>query len=134
MKACTKCDQLLPAESFSRSKRGLRSWCKKCCNADNRARYEDPVQREKRRAREYRRLYGISSEQYAEMLAAQGGLCAICGEVDASAYAKLCVDHDHATGVVRGLLCRLCNNAIGYFKDDTGRLSAAINYLGGSPE
>lgn len=53
-----------------------------------------------------RRVYNITVEDYKAMLVEQGGGCAVCGTVPDE---RLCVDHDHATGQVRGLLCRNCN-------------------------
>ena len=70
--------------------------------------------------------YGITPEEYDALLERQGGLCAICRERPPE---KLCVDHCHITDLVRGLLCRLCNFGLGHFKDDLGRLRAAIAYL-----
>lgn len=58
------------------------------------------------------------------LMEAQGGTCAICPRTD-----DLCVDHDHATGVVRGLLCRSCNSGLGQFRDDPVLLAKAIDYL-----
>lgn len=79
------------------------------------------------------RQYGITPEDFDAMLAAQNGRCAICGEPPdpdgKGAYSRLHIDHDHQTGVVRGLLCGRCNQGLGYFKDDPARLSAAIDYL-----
>jgi hypothetical protein len=82
-----------------------------------------------------RKTYGISSEQYQEMLVAQNFGCAICGTSE-SAVRKasgkqhaLCVDHCHATGKVRGLLCVNCNIALGKFKDNTQTMQRAIDYL-----
>lgn len=59
-----------------------------------------------------RKKYGITVEDYAELLAAQGGVCAIC-EQEPSDGMQLHVDHCHATGVVRGLLCFQCNWYLG---------------------
>jgi len=72
--------------------------------------------------------YGITLVEYREMAALQNGLCAICGEVCKSGRV-LAVDHDHVTGVNRGLLCIRCNNGLGNFRDDLDLLTAAINYL-----
>jgi len=62
-------------------------------------------------------LYKISLEEYTRLLKQQNGVCAICKlpQVDKRKY--LCVDHDHKTGKVRGLLCNLCNVGLGAFKD-----------------
>lgn len=53
---------------------------------------------------------GITDADYAAMLAAQGGHCAICPSTPKTR--RLHVDHDHATGAVRGLLCHRCNRAL----------------------
>jgi hypothetical protein len=71
--------------------------------------------------------YGLSAEDYRQMLERQGGLCAICLQAP-HGYA-LHIDHCHATGRVRGLLCRKCNMAIGLFADNPDRLQRAIEYL-----
>lgn len=68
--------------------------------------------------------YGISVEDFKAMSAAQGGACLVCGVVG-----PLVVDHCHSSGVVRGLLCRVCNLGIGHMKDDPERLRAAADYL-----
>lgn len=78
------------------------------------------------RRRRLRKEFGLTEAQYTAMAATQGGLCAICGQ--APEYA-LEVDHDHATGQVRALLCRLCNRMLGLAKDDPARLASAIRYL-----
>lgn len=73
--------------------------------------------------------YGIGLEQFDSMVEAQGGKCAIC-----RGAGPLCVDHCHASGVVRGLLCHLCNRALGLFNDDASRLQSAIEYLSRAAE
>ena len=77
--------------------------------------------------------YGLSIEDYNALLEAQGGLCAICGQAETMKRGgvtwDLSVDHDHDTGVVRGLLCIACNHGLGRFRDDPRLLEAAIAYL-----
>ena len=82
--------------------------------------------------RKYRilRKYGITIEQYDEMLKSQDGGCAICHKTpDAERYGVLSVDHSHETQEVRGLLCRMCNIGLGQFEDDMIRLQEALDYL-----
>jgi len=84
----------------------------------------------KRKEREghLRRKYGITIGDYDAMLAAQRGGCAICGAPE-PATGSLHVDHDHATGAVRGLLCVRCNNALGQFNESDALFQAAADYL-----
>ena len=74
------------------------------------------------------RKFGITVEQYEEMLEAQGGGCAICGRAPRSDI-SLHVDHDHEGGEVRGLLCFPCNQALGLMGDEPSRCVAAATYL-----
>ena len=77
-----------------------------------------------------KRLYGISAAEYDALLAKQGGACAICRK---RSKERLCVDHCHLTGTIRGLLCHACNRALGALKDDQASLVAALAYLGAVP-
>lgn len=82
----------------------------------------------------YKQLYGINLEDVELMLSHQRGVCAICKsrEVRTSKSGKiksLSVDHNHTTGVVRGLLCGACNQIIGIAKDNPAILRAAAMYL-----
>lgn len=70
--------------------------------------------------------YGITSLQYEAMKLKQGG-CGICGKV--LRVKKYCVDHDHVTGKVRGLLCSRCNKGLGYFGDNLAGIKKAYEYL-----
>jgi hypothetical protein len=72
------------------------------------------------------RTYGLSLEEYDVMAAEQDNRCAIC---NTETKGRLCVDHCHATGKVRGLLCVNCNIAIGAFRDSTINVAEALNYL-----
>lgn len=87
-----------------------------------------PAEAKAERRRQNLRMYGLTPRKYAVMLELQGGVCAIC-RCACKTGRNLAVDHDHDTGVVRGLLCNDCNNGLGRFADDTERLEAAINYL-----
>lgn len=80
------------------------------------------------RDKEYKKKYGITLEQYNEMLAQQNNTCAICQEPCTTGM-NLAVDHDHTTGKVRALLCKNCNTAIGLLGEDTNRMAKAIEYI-----
>jgi hypothetical protein len=89
-----------------------------------------PLQGSRARDREIRRKwrkYGISQAIWQRILHEQGGCCAICGVSFETACPN--IDHDHATGRVRGVLCRHCNTGIGHLRDDEQRLRAAVRYL-----
>jgi len=82
-----------------------------------------------------RRRYDITEADYNEMVERQQNLCAICKQPERNGYkgrTELCVDHDHSTGKVRGLLCNHCNRALGLLGDNISSLTNAINYLNGS--
>ena len=74
-----------------------------------------------------RRKYNITEAEYDALLAAQGGVCAICGK--RPGRVRLGVDHDHATGKVRGLLCVRCNKALGPFEWSVAVLERAAVYM-----
>lgn len=69
--------------------------------------------------------YGLTLDQWDQMLVRQGGRCDICEEPTFD----LTVDHCHATGKVRALLCHKCNRGLGHFDDDPDRMRAAVRYL-----
>lgn len=75
-----------------------------------------------------KRRYGLTLEQYDEMLAAQGGVCAICRKPRPEER-TLHIDHDHQTGKIRGLLCFRCNNALGDFDEEYELFVRAADYL-----
>lgn len=91
------------------------------------ARRQTPQQLEYERKTKLRSKYGLSVEEWEVMYADQNGLCAICRLP--LVETKIHVDHNHTTGEVRGLLCRLCNPGIGYFQDDPELLMRAAEYL-----
>ena len=152
MKLCSRCGLQKPESDFYKDKRradGLYPQCRSCASESKKAsrRRASPEQQQRSRKtidrwrREHpdrvaeinrrvdlKRKFGITLEQFDEMLEAQGGVCAICGSTPYNGY-RLAVDHDHDTGRVRGLLCASCNRGLGYLADDPVRLRRALEYL-----
>jgi len=82
-----------------------------------------------KKIRPYRKFrYGITDEEFDQLFFSQGGRCKICGTSDFP-YKGPCVDHDHTTKKVRGILCFNCNRGIGAFKESTALLEKALQYL-----
>jgi hypothetical protein len=90
----------------------------------------DPVRAAQLRDNHFARQYKIAPADYARMLLEQGGGCAICGALPAGVKGGVYdVDHDHATGKIRGLLCGPCNRGLGAFGDAPAVLRKAADYL-----
>ena len=132
-KQCGGCRCVLPSKSFSRSVNthdGLNFHCRACDAMQQRSRTaraqaNDPDGYRARRAEIVRKhRYGVTAGEFDRMLEEQEFGCAIC-----STPGQLVVDHDHGTGIVRGLLCRECNSGIGMLGDDPIKVAAALSYL-----
>jgi hypothetical protein len=110
-----------------------RNDCKDCKNAAARKiRKEQPERyaRYKKRANEYlkERRYGITQDQFNQMLVDQNNMCKICN-TEFKSTKDTHIDHCHDTNIVRGLLCNNCNLALGQFNDNTDNMDNAIRYL-----
>jgi len=92
--------------------------------------WRDEVKRTKAVNHEKRvqETYGLKEGEYARLHIYQGGLCALCRRATGSSR-RLSVDHDHATGEVRGLLCRPCNTLLGHARDKLAFFRRCISYL-----
>ena len=118
-RACQRCGKNR-AEKFYTSARGR--VCSFCRTA---------ARRKTARANHLESTYGITAEEYSLLLDSQGGSCAICKGL--RSY-SLQVDHDHKTGLVRGLLCKQCNKRLLVAaKDNVHILASAILYLKNPP-
>jgi hypothetical protein len=105
----------------------MESYCKACVKAARKPAILTP---EYARRHHLKHRYGITPEQYEEMLGKQGGGCAVCGtRFPGGNSTNFHVDHCHKTGRVRGLLCRKCNHALGLVDDDPELLRALADYL-----
>jgi len=98
-------------------------WCKVCLEEVRKAHY-DPV---KVRSKNLRQNYqGFTNQDYNALFLKQGGACAICGYQQKR---HLHVDHGHATGAVRGLLCSDCNTALGHLHDSPKIIRKLLQYI-----
>lgn len=136
VKVCGACAETKRITEFSRKGAGGRSArCRPCMNLASHNAYpgKSEAYKAKRRRDGFRNgllyNYGMTLAAYADLLAKQGGVCAVCGASASDGGRRLAVDHDHATGRVRGLLCRACNRSIGGLKDSTVLLQSALTYL-----
>ena len=75
------------------------------------------------------KIVGATPEDYDKMFQEQNGRCLICGSEQNGKKKNFCVDHDHETGKVRGLLCHNCNVTVGLMKDSPSLLRQAADYL-----
>lgn len=136
-KACSGCKLIKPLDEFGPDRHradGRTRYCRPCLAERQRAwaaRNKASV-----RATRFKKKYGLSVEDYEKLARRAGGKCEACGGSiphhlgdEADLRAKVAIDHDHATGAIRGLLCAPCNCAIGYMFDDPARLRAAADYL-----
>jgi hypothetical protein len=127
---CTKCKNPLDHS-------GSGSYCKTCYATYKRERRKQGhnlYTSEQRRNQNYQANYGITREEYEQMFAQQGGVCAACGQPETVIHhhgkkKPLAVDHDHKTDEVRMLLCSDCNSALGYLQDNPDRIRALLRYI-----
>lgn len=127
---CRTCGEVKSYDDFywQADKGRLAYYCKHCKKVQDKA-YRDGNPREYR-SKVLKRKYGITAAEFDQMLAAQGGGCAIC-ETDVNPDSRsLAVDHCHKTGKVRGILCGRCNKALGLLRDDVLLFEKAVTYLG----
>lgn len=139
-KPCSGCKQSKPIDAFGiRKDRNQRlPRCRDCMKAARRAWYRqnreyvaayqrDYESRTRRRA--HLKKYGITPDDFDELMIIQSGACAACGGSQTYVAVHLDVDHCHVTGRVRGLLCRRCNTAIGLAKESPTLLRELAAYL-----
>jgi hypothetical protein len=151
-KYCGGCKETLDESSFAKNRSsadGLQGWCRECSSratkmgrAKNPQKYRDCARRWQldhpeqfalsQRNRSLSRLYGINVEDFDLIFESQGKECAICGEKESGGRGWQ-VDHDHASGELRGILCHRCNLALGNFCDNVDVIENAVAYLKAEP-
>lgn len=134
VRICKTCGDEKPLESFAKNsscKEGRAYSCKNCLAEY--AREYKAKNKEKVSTSEYKSQlktkYGLTEEDYINILIKQNYSCAICGTHQSNLTKRLHVDHCHKTMKIRGLLCRDCNKTLGIFEDNIERFQKAIDYL-----
>ena len=115
-------------EHKERSRELRRQW-----NINNPERYkasytETPEKKEQRRRRLIKKKYGLSYKDWEGLWYSQSGRCAICNKFIDDPK-DICIDHNHKTSKIRGLLCKECNLGIGCFFDNPELTKLATEYL-----
>ena len=132
-KQCSRCREVKPLTEFhlrSKNEPWPKSACKNCHRERARGYWKKkPLPKEIQRERNLQKAFGIGISDYNRILEAQDNCCAICGVNSCAAGRNFAVDHCHKTGIVRGLLCKFCNTALGQFQDNPVILHKAIKYL-----
>ena len=133
VRCCTKCKKTLQFSAFSKNASGLlglTATCKPCRVIQTKAWSLANPEKVTAYAHESKaRKYGITLKQRDDIYAAQGGQCAVCKSSISCHGRGTHTDHCHVTGIVRGLLCHLCNQGLGLFKDDASVLLRASEYV-----
>lgn len=142
-KPCIHCNIVKPLSDFYKDRRkldGVLGSCKSCVSSKEKLAYKRKKENNKLKIRELKntqlqRLYGVSIDTVETKHKEQDGCCAICntpillfGDLTTK-YQIACVDHNHQTGAVRGLLCNKCNRGLGFFNDNASLLKDASQYL-----
>lgn len=128
-RVCARCKVEKSFSEFhkdAKKKNGIRYTCK-TCNKSRLVKYDSSEAGKKRMRISHwkRQNIDITHDKYVEMYNSLNGKCQICNKF----FETLCVDHNHQTGKIRGLLCKQCNVGISALKEDKNIFNQAINYL-----
>lgn len=148
-KVCSKCkvSKELKDFYFIKKKNSYRSRCRICTNKDHNDYMKTENGKKSRSKHNEKKMwksesqmlykshwsrkkkYGISEEQFRQMLEQQNNKCEICGILDVDTGKSLCIDHCHSTNQIRGLLCNKCNSAVGMVKESIDIVNNLKEYL-----
>jgi Recombination endonuclease VII len=132
MKICTSCNVGKPLSEFGKSKAEASGLTYNCysCRRDYEKKWRNNNKDKTKSIRRKHELkkYGLTQEEFENLLTCQSGRCAICTTNDPN-YNGWCVDHCHLTGKVRGILCHKCNIMLGFVSDNIATLKRAATYL-----
>ena len=132
IKACSKCGEEKDTKDFYKffdkwsGKHYLSSRCKPC---HQNYRRENPNKPKNRKNEKLKLRYGLTYDQWEEMREAENYSCMACGITEEELGRVLDVDHCHATGKARGLLCNACNTSLGRMLDNPDAIRALADYI-----
>lgn len=134
MKRCTRCGlEKAESEYYKRYVKNevtiYRPQCISCMNELSKENHQERKEKGLHANAALKREYRLNINQYEALYKKQQGRCAICKTSSSPKGNRFYVDHDHATGKVRGLLCASCNSGLGMFKDSLDLLQEAQSYL-----
>lgn len=129
---CSRCGKPCVTFTLLRAQNGNgdEQFCRKCYDLLT-SQWFTQAQRAGELDARYQTIYGLTLEEYGRRFVAQMGRCAICAKDQRvlPGHGLLVVDHDHASGAVRGLLCSNCNTGIGLLGESIPAMAAAIQYV-----
>lgn len=148
-KRCPKCGVTKDYSEYHKSRnnsRGIQSRCKACQKAELVARKKKNPERYAKLSRDWKAknrdkvnkasrwykikaAYGLTEQEYDDLLAKQGHRCAICETLEPKGKGIWHIDHCHETGKVRAILCHHCNVGLGHFQDSISLLQKAVDYV-----
>ncbi len=130
VRVCFQCKKEKTISEFYRSNtRYYQRECKQC-NTIRKGKWHKTENGKRSSANtKLKRRFGITIEQYEQLLQNYCKKCSICGSTTSDHGHRLAIDHDHRTGEIRGILCKSCNLGIAHFRDDPYLLEGAILYL-----
>jgi hypothetical protein len=142
-KRCTRCEQYLSKDCFSKSGRAnqLKSACKACLDEKRKKPYTDKISLSYNQLWSIKTKYNLSVEAYTSLWQKQKGRCFICQRHESEFNRTFAVDHDHACcsgnsscgKCVRGLLCAGCNTLLGHYEAEGFNLERMLLYLKNPP-
>ncbi len=126
---CNKCGEGKPLEDFPFNNGYRRKRCRGCrVKAQREWRKKNPIKVKEAQRRHKLKKYGITDVEYQKIIKTQNNRCEVCGNEEKE-RPKMPIDHNHATGKFRGVICSRCNRVLGAVDDEATLLRKLAEYL-----
>lgn len=127
IRKCKNCGKEF-SELNTKIRQGGGIFCSRTCHTEYRKKNSIHAKKDSNIYYQKKNKYGLSKEEYLALFEKQGNKCAICG-IELTKDVRPCVDHNHETNKVRGILCTRCNSLLGFARENIDILKGAIKYL-----